>query len=106
MTEAMVKLANIMSTVRVAVAFTSFTIASVIFFVTCSFCCAASTRVRQRGKVAAARGERGDGRISGPPRKSRFSEGRLFDRIAVKKSSAILLFEFFVSVLVHFFIFS
>ena len=101
----MVTLAKIMSTVRVAVAFTSFTIASVIFFVTCSFCCAASAQVRQRGTVAAARGERGDGKIAGPPRKSCFSAGRLFDRIAVKKSSANLLFDFFVNVLNHFFIF-
>ena len=85
MTEAMVKLAKIMSTVRVAVAFTSFTIASVIFFVTCSFCCA-RTRVRQRGTVAAARGERGDGKIEGSARKSCFSAGQLFDRIAVKKN--------------------
>ena len=36
MTEAMMKLVKIMSTVRVAVAFTSFTIASAIFFVTSS----------------------------------------------------------------------
>ena len=63
MAEAMVKLVEIMSTVRVAVVFASFTSASVIFFVTCSFCCAASARVRQRGTVAAARGERGDGKI-------------------------------------------
>ena len=106
MAEALMKLAKIMSTVRVAVAFTSFISASVIFFVTSSFCCAASARVRQRGTVAAARGERGDGKIAGPSRKSCFSAGQLFDRIAVKKSSAILLFDLFVSVLLHFFILS
>ena len=58
---------------------------------------------RRRGTVAAARGERGDGKIAGPSRKSCFSAGQLFDRIAVKKSSAILLFDSVVSVLLHFF---
>ena len=100
--ETLMKLVKIMSTVRVAVAFTSFISASVTFFVTSSFCCAAGARVRQRGTVAAARGERGDGKIAGPPRKSRFSEGQLFDRIAAKKSSAVLSFDFFVRVLIHF----
>ena len=44
MAEALMKLAKIMSTARVAVAFASFISASVTFFVAYSFCCAASTR--------------------------------------------------------------
>ena len=44
MAEALMKLAKIMPTVRVAVAFTSFISASVIFFVASSFSRSASTR--------------------------------------------------------------
>ena len=99
------KLVEAMSTVRVTVVFTSFISASAICFVASSFCCAASVRARRRGTVAAARGERGDGKIAGPSRKSYFSESQLFDRIAVKKSSTVLLFEFFVSVLLDFLLF-
>ena len=94
-----------MPTGRVAVIVfcaTAFSIFCVVFRAVCS----ASNRARQRGTVAFARGERGDGKIAGSSRKSCFSAGRLFDRIAVKKLSAILLFDFFESVLVHCFIFS
>ena len=87
-----------MPTVRVAVVvFCSivFTTFSIVFRAVCS----ASARVRQRGTVAAARGERGDGKIAGSPRKSCFLTGQLLDRIAVKKWSVILFFDFFVSVL-------
>ena len=94
-----------MPTVRVAVV-VFYSVVFTAFSVVWRAVCSASTRVRQRGTVAVARGERGDGKIAGPSRKSCFSAGQLFDRIAVTKSSAILLFDFFVSVLLQFFIFS
>ena len=82
-----------MPTVRVAVV-VFYSVVVTIFSAVFRAVCGASTRARQRGTVAAARGERGDGKIAGSSRKSCFSEGRLFDRIAVKKSSAILLLDF------------
>ena len=94
-----------MPTVRVAVV-VFYSIVCTVFSIVFRAVCSASTRVRRRGTVAAARGERGDGKIAGSSQKSCFSAGQLFHRIAVKKSSAILLFDFFVSVLLHFFIFS
>ena len=94
-----------MPTVRVAVV-VFYSIVSAAFSVVFRAVCSASTRVRRRGTVAAARGERGDGKIAGSSRKSFFSVGQRFDRIAVKKSSVILFFDFFASVLIHFFIFS
>ena len=77
----------IMPTVRVAVVVFCASACS-IFCVVFRAVCSASTRARRRGTVAAARGERGDGKIAGPSRKSCFSAGQVFGRIAVKKSSA------------------
>ncbi len=94
-----------MPTVRVAVV-VFYSIVCAAFSIVFRAVCSASTRVRRRGTVAAARGERGDGKIAGSSRKSCFSAGQRFDRIAVKKSSANLLFDFFASVLLHVFSFS
>ena len=80
-----------MPTVRVAVV-VFYSVVVTVFSIVFRAVCSASTRVRQRGTVAAARGERGDGKIAGSSRKSCFSAGQLFDRIVFKKSSCNFTF--------------
>ena len=93
-----------MPTVRVVVV-VFYSVVCAAFCVVFRAVCSASTRVRQRGTVAAPRGERGDGKIARSSQKSCFSAGQLFGRIAVKKSSGILLFDFFVKCFGPFFLF-
>ena len=105
MAKAQMKLAKIMSTARVVVALTSFISAPVNFFVASSFCCAASAR-GGAAQWPPREGSAETAKVRGLSENRVFREVDFLAGLLSKSRREFGFLIFFVSVLLHVFIFS